>query len=83
MAPRRGRASTLDPVREANALVAAVNPKIGRHVTMCYRCAHAGADTARFCDLGWALAKEQTIARNGLRRATEAASQRPVQGELW
>lgn len=50
---------------------------------MCYRCAHAGNDPARFCDLGWQLAKEQAQAHAAQRRAAETAASRPVQGELW
>lgn len=83
MEGRRGRAVKTTPLGEAKAHLRAVNRTLAAHYTMCFRCAHAGADLGRYCDDGWALLKLQTRAQAQIREVGAPARPRALQGELW
>jgi hypothetical protein len=83
VASRQAVRQPVNTLRAARAALADANVAMGRHYTMCARCGLAHGDTARFCDAGWELAKDQSRAAAAVRHITEAAELRPVQGMLW
>jgi len=83
MASRPARSVVPDRLAEAKRQLRQVNVAMGRHFTLCARCAHAQGKTDRYCDAGWQLAKNQARAYAAVRRATEPSPARPVQGTLW
>lgn len=83
MAPRNHRSAVEDRLRAARFAERTAKGLYRVHVKVCAQCTRAGRLPDKRCDYGWALAKDETRARNAARRLGDEVAMADAQGTLW